>query len=66
MLLFPKIFAGIFSNNTELITYTAWAVLFSVIIFRDGSILNAGNVLCCIAVVVFGILSAMDLKELIK
>lgn len=48
------------------ITYTAWAVLFSVIIFRDGSILNAGNVLCCIAVVVFGILSAVDLKELIK
>ena len=26
MLLFPKIFAGIFSNNTELITYTAWAL----------------------------------------
>lgn len=48
------------------ITYTAWAVLFSVIIFRDGSVLNAGNVLCCIAVVVFGILSAVDLKELIK
>ena len=48
------------------ITYTAWAVLFSVIIFRDGSILNAGNILCCIAVVVFGILSAVDLKELIK
>ena len=26
MLLFPKMFAGIFSNNTELITYTAWAL----------------------------------------
>ena len=26
MLLFPKIFAGIFSNNTELITYTAWSL----------------------------------------
>ena len=26
MLLFPKGFAGIFSNNTELITYTAWAL----------------------------------------
>lgn len=25
MLLFPKLFAGIFSNNTDLITYTAWA-----------------------------------------
>ena len=26
MLLFPKLFAGIFSNNTDLITYTAWAL----------------------------------------
>ena len=26
MLLFPKMFAGIFSNNTDLITYTAWAL----------------------------------------
>ena len=26
MLLFPKMFAGIFSTNTELITYTAWAL----------------------------------------
>ncbi len=26
MLLFPKLFAGNFSNNTDLITYTAWAL----------------------------------------
>ena len=26
MLLFPKLFAGIFSNDTDLITYTAWAL----------------------------------------
>lgn len=26
MLLFPKLFAGIFSNNTDLITYTTWAL----------------------------------------
>ena len=26
MLLFPKLFAGIFSNNTDLINYTAWAL----------------------------------------
>ena len=26
ILLFPKLFAGIFSNNTDLITYTAWAL----------------------------------------
>ena len=40
MLLFPKGFAGIFSNNTELITYTAWALriymagIFSLLAFR--------------------------------
>lgn len=26
MLLFPRLFAGIFSNDTDLITYTAWAL----------------------------------------
>lgn len=47
------------------ITYTAWAVVFTVILTRDTSILNPLTVLCALAVVVFGILSAIDIKELI-
>jgi len=47
------------------ITYTAWAVLFSIVILRDLSVLNPITIGCGIVVVVFGILSATDFKELL-
>lgn len=39
---FPRLFAGIFSNNTELITYTAWALR----IYMTG-IFSLGFQVCC-------------------
>lgn len=39
---FPRLFAGIFSNNTELITYTAWALR----IYMAG-IFSLGFQVCC-------------------
>lgn len=39
---FPRLFAGIFSNNTELITYTAWALK----IYMAG-IFSLGFQVCC-------------------
>ena len=46
------------------ITYTAWALVFSVAIFSDLSLLNPITVGCGMVVVVCGFLSATDIKEL--
>ena len=46
------------------ITYTAWAVVFTVLLLRDTSGLKPGMVICGIVVVVCGILAAIDFKEL--
>lgn len=46
------------------ITYTAWAVVFTVLLLGDRSVLNARSIICCIVVVVCGILSAADIKEI--
>ena len=46
------------------ITYSAWAVIFSIVFFHDTSLLNPVTILCTIAVLVFGILAAADYKEL--
>lgn len=46
------------------ITYTAWAMVFSVVIFRDFSILNFTSIACFAVVVVCGILAAVDFKAL--
>jgi len=46
------------------ISYSAWAVVLSVIFFHDMSLLNPITILCTIAVLVFGILAAADYKEL--
>lgn len=46
------------------ITYTAWAIIFGVVLFRNYAILNVGTVLCSAVVVVCGILSAVDFKQL--
>lgn len=48
------------------ITYTAWAMFLTIIIFRDFSMLNPVTIGCGILVVVCGILSAVDIKELLK
>ena len=48
------------------ITYSAWAVIFSVIFLRDKSLLNPVTILCTLAVLVFGILAGADYKDLIK
>ena len=48
------------------ITYSAWAVIFSVIFLGDVQLLNPVTILCTIAVLVFGILAGADYKELIK
>lgn len=48
------------------ITYSAWAVVFSVIFFQDMSLLNPVTTVCTIAVLVFAILAGGDYKELLR
>lgn len=48
------------------ISYTAWAIFFTIIIFRDYSILNALTVSCAFVVVVCGLFAAADFKEIFK
>ena len=48
------------------ITYTAWAMIFGVIIFRNYSILTVRTIACFLVVVVCGILTAVDIKELLR
>ncbi len=46
------------------ITYSAWAVVFSVVFFQDTSFLNPVTILCTLVVLVCGILAAADYKSL--
>ncbi len=48
------------------ITYSAWAVIISIIFLRDTSLLNPVTLLCTAVVLIFGILAGADYKELIK
>ena len=48
------------------ITYSAWAVVFSVIFLGNYSLLNPITIICTIAVLVFGILAGADYKDLVK
>ena len=48
------------------ITYSAWAVIISVIFLGQKSLLAPLTIVCTIAVLVFGILAAADYKDLIK
>lgn len=48
------------------ITYSAWAVVISIIFLRDFSLLNPVTIICTIVVLVFGILAGADYKDLIK
>ena len=47
------------------ITYTAWAMFFSIVLFRDYSLLNPDTLIFGVIVVVCGILSGTDIKLLI-
>lgn len=46
------------------VSYSAWAILFTVLIFRDMSVLNPVTILCAVVVLVCSILAAADYKEL--
>lgn len=46
------------------ITYTAWAIAFTVIILRDFNVLNPLTILCAAVVVICGISAAIDIKVL--
>lgn len=46
------------------VTYAAWAILFTVLILRDTSVLTPTTVICAIIVIVCGILAAADFKEI--
>ena len=47
------------------ITYSAWAVIFSIVVLRDYSLLNPITIICTVIVLVFGILAGADYKDLI-
>ena len=46
------------------ITYSAWAVIFSVIFLKNTGLLNSITIICTIVVLVFGILAGADYKDL--
>ena len=48
------------------ITYTAWAIAFTVILYRDPGILETRTLICAAVVVICGILAAADFKELFR
>lgn len=45
------------------ITYTAWAIVFNTVIFKDLAVLNPVTIVCSLAVVAGGILTAADFKS---
>ena len=48
------------------ITYAAWSIVFTVLIFRDTSVLNPITITCTLIVLGCGVLAAADYKELLK
>ena len=48
------------------VTYSAWAILFTVLIFQDTSVLNPVTIICTCIVLICGILAAADYKELFR
>ena len=47
------------------ITYSAWAVVISIVVLRNYSLLNPVTIICAIAVLFFAILAGADYKELL-
>ena len=48
------------------ITYSAWAVIFSVLFLGQKDLLNPVTILCTVVVLVFGILAGAETKDLFK
>ena len=48
------------------VSYSAWAVVISVVVLQDFSLLNPVTILCTVVVLLCGILAAADYKELFK
>lgn len=48
------------------VTYCAWAIVFTVLILRDTSVLTVSTIVCSIIVLVCGIFAAADFKEILK
>ncbi len=48
------------------VTYSAWAIIFTVIFLRDTSVLSPLTILCAVVVLVCGIFAAADIKEILK
>lgn len=46
------------------VSYTAWAIVFTVLILRDTSVLTPVTIICGLVVLVCGILAAADFKDL--
>ena len=46
------------------VTYSAWAIVFTVVILRDTSVLSPLTIACAIVVLVCGIFAAADFKEI--
>ena len=48
------------------VTYSAWAIVFTVVILRDTSVLTPITVICALIVIICGILAAADFNELFR
>lgn len=48
------------------VTYSAWAIVFTVLILRDTSVLTPITVICALIVIICGILAAADFNELFR
>lgn len=48
------------------VTYCAWAIVFTVLILRDMSVMTPTTILCSLVVLICGICAAADFKELLK
>ncbi len=46
------------------VSYSAWAIVFTVLLFQDTSVLNLVTIICAIVVLACGILAAADYREL--
>ncbi|MCI8514234.1 MAG: DMT family transporter [Lachnospiraceae bacterium] len=48
------------------VSYAAWAIVFTVVLFRDTGVLNPVTILCALTVLVCGILTAADYRDFLK
>lgn len=46
------------------VSYSAWAILFTIVILRDTSVITLSTIICAVVVLVCGILAAADFREL--